>query len=251
MLHLSAPETRPAPGSLERVRVEPLATRLRWDHGDWTALLALAVVLSASLIAGLLPNRHEFVLLSETAALIVATAFVVVSQREVLAAHWRALWAAPVTGLLLVATATVLLLAAAVAAAAVLPPRSTGLSTAVDLSLQHVSVATLLFLALGPVATAVIGDVAFRRTLLLRLPVWQHRWLACIVLIANAALFGAVHTDDIGDWARCLAYAGFGLVLNLLYLVTRNLWPMLLAHGLISLLLGGPLAALLQTVLSR
>lgn len=101
--------------------------------------------------------------------------------------------------------------------------------------------AVMLFASLNPVVTALIEDFTFRHTLLLKFPVWNRFALASLLTLANALVFGAVHINNFGgQWLLTLSFAGAGLLMNLVYLWTRNIWHGLLMHGLNNFVLGAP-----------
>ncbi|MCC5672528.1 CPBP family intramembrane glutamic endopeptidase [Kocuria rhizophila] len=105
--------------------------------------------------------------------------------------------------------------------------------------------------SLGPTVTALIEDFTFRHALLLRLPVWGRAMPAAALVLVNALVFGLIHVNNVdGHWLLTLSYAGAGLVMNLVYLWTRNIWHVLLMHALNNFLLGGPLTVLLVKLLS-
>lgn len=104
----------------------------------------------------------------------------------------------------------------------------------------------MLFASLGPTVTALIEDFTFRHTLLMKVPVWGRALPSVVLVLANALVFGLIHIENFGgQWLLTLSYAGAGLVMNLVYLWTRNIWHVLLMHGLNNFILGGPLTVLL------
>lgn len=105
----------------------------------------------------------------------------------------------------------------------------------------------LLGLSLGPIFTALIEDIVFRYTLLHKLFFPNKLWQIGI-LLGNSALFGLVHYHNVNGhlWAT-LSFMAAGLLLNLIYLWTRNIWHVLLIHTLNNavLSLGGVLLLML------
>jgi len=74
---------------------------------------------------------------------------------------------------------------------------------------------------------------------------------AAALVLVNALVFGLIHVTKVdGHWLLTLSYAGAGLVMNLVYLWTHNIWHVLLMHALNNFLLGGPLTVLLVKLLS-
>lgn len=121
-------------------------------------------------------------------------------------------------------------------------PESTGIDPFTANTSQMV---LIVFLTLGPIATAFIEDTVFRHTLLLKLPVWSHPARACLVVVVNAIVFGAIHFHNFGSFLGTVPYMAAGLCFNLIYLWTRNLWHVLLMHTLNNaiLTLGGTILA--------
>jgi membrane protease YdiL (CAAX protease family) len=108
----------------------------------------------------------------------------------------------------------------------------------------------LLFTSLAPTVTALIEDFTFRHTLFLKLPVFSRRGVTVLVMVVNALVFGAIHLNNFGgELLLTLSYAGAGLVMNLVYLWTRNIWHVLLMHALNNFILGGPVTVLLVLAL--
>lgn len=80
---------------------------------------------------------------------------------------------------------------------------------------------------------------------------WGRAVPAAALVLVNALVFGLIHVNNVdGHWLLTLSYAGAGLVMNLVYLWTRNIWHVLLMHALNNFLLGGPLTVLLVKLLS-
>nr|WP_312607246.1 CPBP family intramembrane glutamic endopeptidase [Kocuria rhizophila] len=80
---------------------------------------------------------------------------------------------------------------------------------------------------------------------------WGRAVPAAALVLVNALVFGLIHVTKVdGHWLLTLSYAGAGLVMNLVYLWTHNIWHVLLMHALNNFLLGGPLTVLLVKLLS-
>lgn len=85
---------------------------------------------------------------------------------------------------------------------------------------------------------------------MLTFPAWGRWRTAALLVIGNALLFGAVHYNNFrGHLLLTLSYAGAGLLMNLVYLWTRNIWHVLLMHGLNNFILGGPVVVALAQLL--
>jgi membrane protease YdiL (CAAX protease family) len=76
-------------------------------------------------------------------------------------------------------------------------------------------------------AIAFSEELVFRGTLLGLLGRWTGPWLAVVL---SSVLFAAVHVAASITWARLLGVFLFGLLLALLRLRTRSLWPAIAAH---------------------
>jgi membrane protease YdiL (CAAX protease family) len=176
----------------------------------------------------------------------------VVANAAMLARHWRAFWAAKWRSLGLVVVGLVVIQAVITGLGAVLRPlagESSG--TGGEAAQPELALGLLLFLSLGPTVTALIEDFVFRHTLLLRLPVWSPKAVAAVAILVNALIFGAIHFENFdGQLLLTLSYAGAGVVMNLVYLWTRNIWHVLLMHALNNFLLGGPLIVLFVHLMS-
>lgn len=248
----------PAPASdsfLARVRAEQLPTRLDWHARDTIAVLAVPAIFLGGWLSGLVSTDPGPRVVADTALRIVVFAVLVVANAPMLARHWRAFRRATWRSIGLVIAGMVAIQVVISVLGAVLRAAGAGQTSGADASARAADTTTLafgilLFASLGPLVTALIEDFAFRHTLMLTLPVWTSPLLAALVVLANAPVFGAIHIHSFGGhWLLTLPYAGAGLLMNLVYLWTRNVWHVLLMHGLNNLLLAGPVTLLLVTVL--
>lgn len=84
----------------------------------------------------------------------------------------------------------------------------------------------------SPVFVAFVEDTVFRHTLLAKIPVWNRGlFLQVILVLVNSFLFGAMHIWAFGgSLPATLPYMVIGLLMNVLYLWTRNLWFVLGTH---------------------
>lgn len=236
-----------SPRFTELVRAEELPTRLTWHARDTIAVLVIPATFFAYYIARMMSAEPEASATIDVSLRILFFVVLVVANAEMLARHWKAFWAAKWRSLGLVAVGLVVLQTVISLLSALLRPFAEGVPDAatritVD---PDAALALLLFLSLGPTVTALIEDFVFRHTLLLGLPVWSNNAVAACAVVVNALLFGAIHYENFGGHLLLtLSYAGAGLVMNLVYLWTRNIWHVLLMHGLNNFLLGGPLIVL-------
>ncbi|MFC7463068.1 CPBP family intramembrane glutamic endopeptidase [Brachybacterium sp. GCM10030252] len=171
----------------------------------------------------------------------------VIANRELLARHWRAMWRAKWRSLGLILVGMVVIQIVISLLGAILRPLSGADLTEESVVPEQASIAfgVVLFASLGPTVTALVEDFTFRHTLLMKFPVWNKAALAALLVVGNALVFGLIHVNNFdGHWLLTLAYAGAGLVMNLVYLWTRNIWHVLLMHALNNFLLGGPVIVL-------
>lgn len=90
----------------------------------------------------------------------------------------------------------------------------------------------VLLASIGPMLVAVVEDTVFRHTLLAKIPVWTGTPLvATAVVIVNSMAFGAIHFWAFGgSIPATVPYMVLGLIMNLVYLWTKNLWFVLGTH---------------------
>lgn len=236
------------------VRAEGLPTRFVWHTRDTIAVLAIPAVFAADLLARMLSGDPEIVASIDVALRILIFVVLIITNGELLARHWKAFWAAKWRSTGLVVVGLVVVQSVVSVLSALLRPLAEDVpETAARASVDpNTALLLLLFLSLGPTVTALIEDFVFRHTLLLKLPVWSSKVTAVLVIVVNALVFGAIHYDNFGgQLLLTLSYAGAGLVMNLVYLWTRNIWHVLLMRGLNNFILGGPLTVLLGVLLSN
>lgn len=90
----------------------------------------------------------------------------------------------------------------------------------------------ILFIAMGPIFTALIEDIVFRYTLLSKLFIPDTLW-RIILVIANSVAFGLIHFNNFGgNILATVSFMSAGLFLNLVYIYTKNIWHVLLIHTL-------------------
>lgn len=248
----AATATASRPTFTELVRAEPLPEHLHWTLRDTlTVLLIPALFLGVMLAArlGLGPNGLA---VTDTSLRLVFFVFLVVANARLLARHWRALLRAPwrsaaliIAGMIVIQV-VLTLLGAVLRPLAGITPGGGAEDAAAGTGAGQVAFGVLLFASLGPTVTALIEDFVFRHTLLLTFPVWNRWWSAAGLVVVNALVFGAIHVNNFdGHLLLTLSYAGAGLIMNLVYLWTRNIWHVLLMHGLNNFILGGPIVLLL------
>ncbi|NRD26941.1 CPBP family intramembrane glutamic endopeptidase [Frigoribacterium sp. VKM Ac-2836] len=247
--HQTASAGRPA-GFLDRVRAEQLPTRFRWQARDWVALLAVPSIFVSGWLTTMITNDVAVGTVVDTVLRIALFVVLVVANRALLARHWRAFWAAPWLSVGLVVVGMVALQIAISSSGSALRSLG-GLDPGDDQGpVPSMAFGVLLFTSLNPMVTALIEDFTFRHTLLLKFPVWNRFVFAAVLTVANAVLFGAVHIDNFGgEWLLTLSFAAAGLVMNLTYLWTRNIWHVLLMHGVNNFILAGPVGVVILHVL--
>jgi len=213
------------------------------------ALLAIPAVFATGWVtAGLTQNLAVRGVL-DTGIRIALFAVLVVANRRLMARHWRKFWAAPWGSVVVVVVGMIVIQIVISALGALLRPLAGAPGTAPSHN-SPVAFAALLVISLQPIATALIEDFVFRHTLMLGLLIRHRAAFIGAVAIVNALLFGAVHINNFdGVWLLTLSYAGAGLVMNLAYLWTRNIWHVLLMHGLNNFLLAGPLIVVFTSLL--
>ncbi|MGY5764702.1 CPBP family intramembrane glutamic endopeptidase [Brachybacterium sp. DNPG3] len=239
-------------GFLEKVRAEELPTRLRWGAPEWVALASVPAIFLGGWLSSLVTDDVGVRAVADTLLRVVVFVAVVVLNRERLGRHWTAFWRAPVRSLAIV-LAGMILIQVVISVLGSLLRGATGYSASGAASSDasaSVAFAVLLIASFGPTVTALIEDFAFRHTLMMTFPAWNRWWTAALLVIVNALLFGAVHYNNFGGHlVLTLSYAGAGLLMNLTYLWTRNIWHVLLMHGLNNLILGGPIVVILAQAL--
>jgi len=232
-------------GFRARVRAETLPTSFIWHRRDSVALLAVPALFAAGWLGSLLTQDPAVGTTVDTSVRIALFVVLAVANRELLARHWRAFWAAPWRSIGVVLAGLVVIQIVISALGNALRPFVDTLPVE-QAQATSLTFAVMLFASFNPVVTALIEDFTYRHTLLLKFPVWNRFTIAAALTIGNALVFGATHINNFGgQWLLTLSYAGAGLVMNLTYLWTRNIWHVLLMHGLNNFILGGPIAFLL------
>lgn len=229
-------------GPLARVRAETFPDSLSWRPRDWVALCAVPAVFAAAWATSLFSHDPATRAVSDTATRIVLFIVLAVANRELLARHWRAFIAAPwFSAFLVLAGVIVIQIVIDGLHIALRPFAPHGPSDAGD-DLPQPGFGVMLFVSFAPVVTALIEDFVFRHTLLMKLLVRTRFLLVAPITLGNALLFGAIHLENFGGHlVLTLAFAGAGLLMNLVYLWTRNIWHVLLMHGVNNFVLAGPL----------
>lgn len=227
------------------VRAEELPGRLSWGWRDTVTVLTIPAVFGLTAAGDVFGLGAVGVVYLDTVLRCALFVLLVLMNAALLARHWRAMWAAKWRSIGLVIAGAILIQLTITVTRWLLglvtnPPADDG--TAGEVTLWQLGLLGAILIGFSPVVTALIEDFVFRHTLLLKFPVWRRATSAAVVVIANALLFGAVHINNFdGHWPSTLIYAAAGLVMNLIYLWTRNIWHVLLMHGLNNFLLGGPL----------
>lgn len=240
---------------LNRVRAEELPSRFEWHLRDTLSVLAIPAIFLAGWISTKISQDPAVTASTDTAVRIVVFVALVWVNASLLARHWRAFRRAIWRSIGVVIAGMILIQVIVSILGSLLGRGGTGAGAASGLegdSQPHIALGVLIFVSLGPMVTALIEDFTFRHTLMLKLPVWASPLLASGVVIINALIFGAIHINNFnGNWLLTLSYAGAGLFMNLVYLWTRNVWHVLLMHGLNNFVLAGPVVVVLAAVLER
>lgn len=236
-------------GFRARVSAEALPTSFSWQGRDWVALLAVPALFTAGWLVSLITNDAAVGTLADTSIRILLFVVLVIANRVLLARHWRAFWCAPWRSIGVVFAGLVVFQIVTTVLGKALQSLTKATPTDHEPALS-MTFALMLFASLNPVVTALIEDFTFRHTLLLKFPVWNRFALATALTLGNALVFGAVHINNFGgQWILTLSFAGAGLLMNLVYLWTRNIWHVLLIHGLNNFILGGPITLLIAHAL--
>ncbi|GEM_PF-537916 len=235
------------PSFLQLVRAERLPSRWHWGVRDTLTVVSIPLILLLGLVYAALGLGEAQSAVADTALRIVIFAGLVIVNAPLLARHWRHFTAAAGRSWLLVIVGIIAVQVVVGVVGALLRGvgEGSGASTGDQPSDQAIGFGVLLFASFGPMVTALIEDFVFRHTLLLKLPFWNNAFSATVLVVVNALLFGAIHINNFGgQWLLTLSYAAAGLLMNLVYLWTRNIWHVLLMHGLNNFLLAGPLGVL-------
>ena len=247
---LIGPQVPRGRGFVAKVGVEALPARFTWAPRDWVALLAVPAIFATDWIAEQLSTDVSVRGITDTIVRVLLFGVLVVANRGLLGRHWRAFWSAPWRSIGVVVGGMIAIQIVVTALGAALRPLVGGTHDSGGGD-SHLAFAVLLVVSFNPVATALIEDFTFRHTLLMKLLVRHRFWYVALLTVANAILFGALHVNNFdGHWLLTLSFAGAGLVMNLTYLWTRNIWHVLLMHGLNNFILGGPLTVVFVQILS-
>ncbi|WP_205960027.1 CPBP family intramembrane glutamic endopeptidase [Flammeovirga aprica] len=91
---------------------------------------------------------------------------------------------------------------------------------------------SLFVISLGPIFTSLLEDIVFRYTLLHKFFI-PNTSIRIVVLVSNSILFGLIHYYNFDQHLiLTVSFMAAGLFLNLIYIWTRNIWYVLLIHGL-------------------
>ncbi|MCJ7936334.1 MAG: CPBP family intramembrane metalloprotease [Chryseobacterium sp.] len=151
---------------------------------------------------------------------------------KMLRAHWRKFNAAKWQSWLLVIAGAILIQVVIHLTRSLLPLEHTPVEEAKDDIDITKPGFMILFIAMGPIFTALIEDIIFRYTLLSKLFIPNRVW-RIILVILNAVGFGLIHYNNFGgSILATVSFMSAGLFLNLIYIYTRNIWHVLLIHAL-------------------
>lgn len=240
----SAQPVQPAKQSFrELVGVSELSKKWDWGVPEWVALLSVPAIFLTAGLVGLFTKDPSALAISDTALRILIFVILVVANHRTLGTHWKAFLRGGWRSWLLVIGGMVVLQLSITLVRTIMQALGANGSAVTESDAATTAAITggvLAFAALGPIVTALIEDFAFRHTLLVRLPVWGSAVAGFLLTIVNAIVFGLVHINNFdGNWLGTLTYAAPGLIMNVVYLWTRNIWHVLLMHGLNNALLAG------------
>ncbi|BAU95177.1 abortive infection protein [Corynebacterium suranareeae] len=97
--------------------------------------------------------------------------------------------------------------------------------------ISSVGFALMAFAMLSPNITVFIEEIVFRYTLLEKLPIWRNALTIGLTVVVNSVVFGLIHLGNFdGDVSAIVPYMFAGLLMNLVYIWTRNAWIPALMH---------------------
>jgi membrane protease YdiL (CAAX protease family) len=225
-----------------------------WGVADWIALAAVPLIFAVGFGTSAIFGIGRVAIIADTAVRILLCAVLLFFYRHLLREHWRRfrehLWRN--IGLVVVGAIVMQLVISLVR----LPLPDTPGSAQQDapalidpVTAQGADLALLFVAALGPLAIVMVEEAVFRHTLLVKLPLWGSTAAACAGIVLNGALFGAIHYYNFGSLVGTIPFMAAGVLFNLVYLWTRNLWHVILMHLLNNFVL--TFGALLLLILLR
>lgn len=217
---------------------------------EWIAVAAVPAIFATGWVASQITDSLTVRAVLDTSLRIVICVVLAVANRKVLAAHWTAFWRGGWRSVALVIAGMIVIQLVITLVRTIQGGSSGGGGEESGGVAPTFAFGVLLLASLGPTVTALIEDFTFRHTLLIRLPVWRYAAMGALVTVANALLFGAIHINNFGgNWFHTLQYAAAGLLMNVIYLWVRNIWSVLLMHGLNNFILAGPILVVLAHLL--
>ena len=211
------------------VRAESFPTHISWQWRDTFALCILPLILFNSYVLDQFFGVSAQVALGDSifrGILFIAVCWL---YKTMLYTHWQKYKQAFWRSSLLVVVGAVALQVVISFTRSLLP---VGESIEKESTIDPNTIAffSLLIISLGPLFTALLEDIIFRYTLLQKLFVQPWLWRVILILL-NSILFGLIHYHNFdGNLIATISFIAAGLLLNLIYLCTRNIWHVLLIH---------------------
>lgn len=215
----------------------------RWGPWDFFALAAVPAILLAGYLIHLTPLSTLGAASVDSAFRLLIGAALIVGYAPMFRSHWAALKRAPwrSAGVIIAGAiglqVVIFLTRQLMDAVGMSLTRSTsGGELPADnspdpLTAPWLTMAALAFVLLSPNITVFIEEVVFRYTLLAKLPVWGNALKLAAATLANSILFGLVHYWNFnGGIVDTIPYMAAGLLMNLVFIWTRNAWIPALMH---------------------
>ena len=211
------------------VLAESFPQKITWNARDTFAVLIIPLILLNSFVLDQLFGASVQVALGDSifrGILFIAVCWL---YKTMLYTHWQkykqAFWR---SSLLVVVGAVVLQVVISFTRS--LLPVGESIEKESTIDPNTIAFFSLLIISLGPLFTALLEDIIFRYTLLQKLFVQPWLWRVILILL-NSILFGLIHYHNFdGNLIATISFIAAGLLLNLIYLCTRNIWHVLLIH---------------------
>lgn len=95
-------------------------------------------------------------------------------------------------------------------------------------NLQSAPLYLSILLMLVPLTSAIIEEIVFRYHLFNK---FENKIFKFIMFFVSAALFGLIHYNNFqGDLIQLIPYAVMGMIFNLIYLFSKNIWNSITVH---------------------
>ncbi|GAB2503458.1 CAAX amino terminal protease self- immunity [Corynebacterium atrinae] len=225
------------------VRPDTSSEDRRWGRWDAFALASIPAILLSGFLLHLTPLSPLVAASTDSVFRLFIGAALIFGYAPMFRAHWAAVKRAPWRSAAVVLAGAIglqvaiaitrqIMNVAGIPLSGPAPSSDVSADTSPDpLTASWPTLAIIAFVMLSPNITVFIEEVVFRYTLLAKLPVWGNALKLIAATLANSILFGLIHYWNFnGGIVDTIPYMFAGLLMNLVFIWTRNAWLPALMH---------------------